>query len=266
MDFQLNDKVALITGASAGIGFSVAKAMLAEGAKVVICGRDNHRLDSAVADLRRQFPNGSIHGQSCDVTHLDDIESLVAFVNNTHGGIDILINNAGTGSEETNMTAPDEKWYYFWDLHVMAAVRLCRMCVPLMKQRPGESVIINTLSICATQPLYYEPIYNVTKAALNMYTKCLAAELTSENIRVNAVSPGLVLTDDWNKTAQALARNEGITPQAYLDRIAHDMASIGRFADPDEIAHAYVFLASRLANYCVGTNFYVDGGAIQTAY
>jgi NAD(P)-dependent dehydrogenase (short-subunit alcohol dehydrogenase family) len=99
------------------------------------------------------------------------------------GDVDILINNAGMGSEEKIMTAPDERWQYYWDLHVMAAVRLSRLLAPLMKRR-GGGVILNNASICATQPLGYEPIYNTTKAALVMFSKCLANELIPYNIRV----------------------------------------------------------------------------------
>ena len=105
------------------------------------------------------------------------------------GGADILINNAGTGSNETVMEAPDEKWQAYWDLHVMAAVRLARGLAPLMKAR-GGGVILHNASICAAQPLWYEPIYNTTKAALMMFSKCLSTELVGDNIRVNCVNPG----------------------------------------------------------------------------
>ena len=124
------------------------------------------------------------------------------------GGSDILINNAGTGSNETILDAPDEKWQYYWDLHVMAAVRLARGLAPMMKAR-GGGVILHNASICAKQPLGYEPIYNVTKAALVMFSKCLANELIPHNIRVNALNPGLVLTPDWVKTATQLTAGTG---------------------------------------------------------
>ena len=98
------------------------------------------------------------------------------------------------------MEAPDEKWQFYWDLHVMAAVRLARGLVPFMRQR-GGGVILHNASICAIQPLWYEPIYNVTKAALMMFSKTLSLELIKDNIRVNTINPGLILTPDWIKTA-----------------------------------------------------------------
>ena len=140
--------------------------------------------------------------------------------------MDILINNAGTGTSETIMEAPDEKWQHFWDLHVMAAVRLSRAMVPLMRKR-GGGVILNTASICAKQPLGYEPIYNTTKAALVMLSKCLANELIKDNIRVNAVNPGLILTPDWKKTAGLLTQGTATTVDQYLEKIAKDNAPSG---------------------------------------
>jgi NAD(P)-dependent dehydrogenase (short-subunit alcohol dehydrogenase family) len=263
VDLGLENRVVLITGGSVGIGLAVAEEFLKENARVVICARDEDRLNKAVEDLRVRYPGKDIFGKSCDVSKLPDLEQLVRYIEHTVGDINILINNAGAGSEEKNMTAPDEKWYHYWDLHVMAAIRLCRLCLPLMKKSATGGVIINTASLCAMQPLYYEPIYNVTKAALNMYTKCLADELIKDNIRVMAVSPGLVLTPDWRKTAANLSKKQGITVDRYFDNLAKEMAPIGRFSSPDEVARFYVFLASHNASYCLGTNFHVDGGATR---
>jgi NAD(P)-dependent dehydrogenase (short-subunit alcohol dehydrogenase family) len=118
--------------------------------------------------------------------------------------------------------------------------------------------------MCATQPLYYEPIYNTTKVALNMYTKCLANELIKDNIRVFSIAPGLVLTPDWYKTAGILSEKDGITVQQYFDNIANDITPIGRFATAEETAKLYVFLASKQASYCLGTSFHIDAGAMRT--
>ncbi len=264
MDMQLQDRIVLITGGSLGIGLAVAREFLVNGAKVVVCGRKKASLDAAEKEIYREFPKADFSTFVCDVTKPEELENMVAFIDDKHEGLDILINNAGTGSEEKSMTAPDEKWYYYWDLHVMAAVRLTRLCVPLMRKREGEGVILQTSSICATQPLGYEPIYNVTKAALTMYTKCLAEELIGENIRVNTIAPGLVLTPDWQKTADILSREKGITADQFFSDIAEDMAPIKRFASPEEIAKSFVFLCSPVASYVVGTNFHVDGGALKS--
>jgi len=258
MNLGLKDKVALITGGSVGIGLAVAHGLAAEGVHIAICARGEERVKAEADTLAKKHRVRTL-GIPADVTQPAEIEKLVQSVEAEFEGIDILINNAGTGSEETILEAEDDRWYYYWDLHVMAAVRLSRAFAPMMKAR-GGGVILNNASICATQPLYYEPIYNTTKAALVMFSKCLANELIPFNIRVNTLNPGLVLTPDWIKTAKILTQDKDITHEEYLDQIAKDNAPIGRFATPEEIADFFVFLCSEKASYSVGSTYYIDGG------
>ena len=125
-------------------------------------------------------------------------------------------------------------------------------------------MILNNASICAQQPLWYEPIYNTTKAALVMFSKNLANELIPFNIRVNALNLGLVLTPDWIKTATQLTEGTGRTWQDYINDIALEHAPIKRFAKPEEVASYFVFLCSDKATYSVGSTYYVDGGMLRT--
>jgi NAD(P)-dependent dehydrogenase (short-subunit alcohol dehydrogenase family) len=262
MELELRGKRAFVTGGTVGIGLAVARALAAEGVDVAICGRDGERAERearAIAELH----GVEALGLAADVSRLADLEAAVRRIDQAFGALDILINNAGTGTSETILEAADEKWTQIWDLHVMAAVRTARLCVPLMRRR-GGGVILNNASICAKQPLFYEPIYNTTKAALVMFTKCLANELIPLNIRVNTVNPGLVLTPDWRKTAGILTRGTDQTPDQYLEKVARDNAPIGRFASPEELAHFFVFLCSPRASYCVGSSYYVDGGWLRT--
>lgn len=261
MELALKGKQVFITGASRGIGLAVAKAFAREGALVAIGARHREELEKQAHNIAEEYGT-KVLAVVLDVTKPDQIEQTRERIEKEFGGIDILINNAGSGSEETIMEAPDEKWYRFWDLHVMAAVRTARAFIPYMRKR-GAGVILNTSSICARQPLGYEPIYNTTKAALSMLTKCLANEVIKDNIRVNTVSPGLILTPDWWKTAGILAEKQGITPKDYLDRIAKENTPIARFATPEELAETYVFLASEKASYSVGSTYYVDGGWLK---
>ena len=258
MDLELKDKVAVITGGSVGIGLAVAKALAEEGVHLILCARNQKRLDQVSVDIATEY-DVQVDGIGTDVSNVDDINRFVKQITGIHKGVDILINNAGVGSNEKIMDAPDGKWQYYWDLHVMAAVRLSRLLIPLMQQK-GGGVILNNSSICAKQPLYYEPIYNTTKAALSMFTKCLAHEAIEYNIRVNTVNPGLIMTPDWRKTATQLAEKEGITADEYLDRLAKKYTPIGRFATPEELAKFFVFLCSPAASYSVGSTYYVDGG------
>ena len=258
MEMHLKDKVAIVTGGSVGIGLAVAQGLAREGVHLVLCARNAERVAAEAAAIAQEFGVQAI-GVQADVALADDIDRVIAATSRQFGGADILINNAGTGSNETVMDAPDEKWQYYWDLHVMAAVRLARGVVPFMRQR-GGGVILQNASICAKQPLGYEPIYNVTKAALMMFSKCLSNELVGDNIRVNCINPGLVLTPDWIKTARQLTENSATSWEAYLDNIAKTNAPIGRFGTPEEMADFFVFLCSPRSSYCVGSTYYVDGG------
>ena len=255
MELGLGGKIAVITGGSVGIGLAVAEGLAAEGVHLVLAARQEARLQRECARI------AAAHGVrvtpvACDVGTVAGAAGLVQAA----GDVDILINNAGTGSNETVMEALDEKWDHYWNLHVMAAVRLARGLVPGMRRR-GGGVILHNGSICAAQPLGYEPIYNVTKAALAMFSKCLSTELIGSNIRVNTINPGLVLTPDWIKTARELA-GEGW--EAHLAAVAREHAPIDRFATPAEVADFFVFLCSGRAAYSVGAAYFVDGGMKRT--
>jgi NAD(P)-dependent dehydrogenase (short-subunit alcohol dehydrogenase family) len=261
MDLGLQGQTAVITGGSIGIGLAVAEALAQEGVNLVLCARNDERVQAEATRIAEVYGVKTL-GVSTDVAKAEDIDQLVAQVAE-FGGADILINNAGTGSNEKIMTAPDEKWQYYWDLHVMAAVRLARGLVPLMRARGGGAIIHNA-SICAVQPLDYEPIYNVTKAALMMFSKVLSTEVIGDNIRVNCVNPGLILTTDWIKTAKQLTEGTTTTWEQHLQQIAEANTPIKRFATPEELAHFFVFLCSPRASYCVGSTYFVDGGWLKT--
>ncbi|RAR57489.1 short-subunit dehydrogenase [Paraburkholderia unamae] len=262
MDLKLRGKVAVVTGASVGIGLAVADALAGEGVQLVLAARQQERLEAAAADLAARH---GVHALAvaCDVASAAGVAQLVDATKDAFGGADILFNNAGTGSNETIMDAPDEKWQAYWELHVMAAVRLARAFVPTMRERGGGAILHNA-SICAVQPLGYEPIYNVTKAALMMFSKNLANEVIKDNIRVNTINPGLVLTPDWVKTAKQLTADTGGDWEGHLQQVANEHAPIRRFATPAELADFIVFLCSERASYSVGSTYFVDGGMLKT--
>jgi len=261
MDLGIKGKIAVVTGGSVGIGQAIAEGLAAEGVNVLICARNEERVVAQAKAMSDKY-GVKVVGVSADVSKAEDCDKVVAAVEQTFGGVDFLINNAGTGSEETILNSKDDRWQYYWDLHVMAAVRLSRSLVPLMQQR-GGGVILNNGSICTVQPLGYEPIYNTTKAALAMFSKCLANEMIQYNIRVNLINPGLVMTPDWQKTAKLLTAGKDITWEQYLDKIAKDNTPIGRFASPEEVANFFVFLCSPRASYAVGASYYIDGGWLK---
>lgn len=262
MELGLGGKVAVVTGASAGIGSAVASGLAAEGAHLVLAARREGPLQATAQDIVRRH-GVEVATAVCDVATAPGVAALLQAVEERFGGADVLVNNAGAGSNETIAEAPDEKWQAYWDLHVMAAVRLARGLIPSMRSR-GGGVILHNASICAVQPLWYEPIYNVTKAALMMLSKTLSAEVVGQGIRVNCINPGLVLTPDWVKTAKELTAETGGDWQGYLDGVAQEHAPIGRFATPEEVADFMVFLCSERASYSVGSTYFVDGGMLKS--
>jgi NAD(P)-dependent dehydrogenase (short-subunit alcohol dehydrogenase family) len=267
MDLGLRGKNVLVSGGSVGIGLAVAENFLKEGANVIIAARNDERLQGVVRDFQVKYPACKVWGKSADVSLRKDCEVLAAFAAE-QGGVDIFISNAGAGSEEKCMDDNDDKWQHYWELHVMATIRLSRLLCPQMKERIAagkseEGVVIATTSMCATQPLYYEPIYNTTKAALLMYMKCLANEMIASKIRVMSIAPGLVMTPDWVNTATILSKQQGITVDEYFAGIASDMTPIGRYATTEEAAKPYIFLASPVSSYSLGANFHFDGSAMK---
>ena len=258
MNLGLENKVALVTGGSKGIGLAIAEGLAAEGVHLVLCARDEVLLEEQAKAITDKF-GVKVVPAPADLSRAEEIDRLVQNAVSKLGGVDILINNAGIGSNETVMNAPDEKWQYYWELHVMASIRLARAVVPSMRSR-GGGVILHNASINAKQPSETEPIYNVTKAALVMFSKCLANELIKDNIRVNCINPGLILTDGWIVPARQETDGTETAIKQRLDEIARKYVPIGRFATPQELANFFVFLCSDKASYCVGSEYYVDGG------
>lgn len=259
MDLGLKSKLAVITGGSVGIGLAVAEGFAVEGANVLITARGKERVDAEAARIASKY-GIKASGVSADVATAEGCNAVIGAAAQL-GGADILVNNAGTGSNETIAEADDAKWQYYWDLHVMAAVRLGRGLVPQMKAHGGGAILHNA-SICAVQPLWYEPIYNTTKAALMMFSKTLANEVVGDNIRVNTVNPGLVRTPDWVKTAKQLAGEDGF--EAHLQSVADEAGGMKRFATPEEMANFFVFICSDKASYSTGSTYFVDGGWLKT--
>ncbi|QND46317.1 SDR family oxidoreductase (plasmid) [Rhizobium lusitanum] len=258
MDLHLKDKVAVITGGSKGIGLGIAKAFAREGCHVVITARTAAEVEAAAASIASEF-GVTAQAVASDVSSAEGCQVIVDAAARL-GGADIFVSNAGTGSNETVANAPDEKWQSYWDLHLMAAVRLSRALADQMEAKGGGAMLMNA-SICAVQPLWYEPIYNVTKAALLMFGKCLSVEMIKRNIRVNVVNPGLIRTPDWEKTARELA---GDGWEGYLQSVADEHADIRRFGSVEELADFCVFICSPRASYSVGSAYHVDGGMLAT--
>ena len=246
--FQLTGKVALITGASKGIGEQIARYLAQFGAKVVISSRRQADLDELAEDIRKT--GGEVTaiearmGDEAQTKHLFDKTVEV------YGGIDILVNNAAANPYYgPTVDCPDNAYDKIMDINVKAPFQLSKMVYPVMKLRGGGS-IINISSIAGETPDPGLGIYSVSKASINMLTKVLAKEWGADGIRVNAVAPGLIKT----KFSQALWQDEK-TLAHFTKRLP-----IARMGTVEEVASLVLYLASDASGYCTGGIYTVDGG------
>jgi len=246
--FSLEGKVALITGASKGIGFGIAEIFAAAGAKVVISSRKQEALDEMASLLNSK--GYEVTGIACNVGNMEDLPLLVEKTVEKYGTIDILVNNAATNPvfgpvHETSLEAFDK----IMNVNVKAAFELSRLCFPYLRKSSGASVI-NISSIGGISPEHGLGIYSVSKAALISLTKVFAKEWGDANIRVNVICPGLIQT----KFSEALWSNEKI-----MSMIMKQLA-IKRAGTSEEIGAMALFLASSASSYTTGGVFTGDGG------
>lgn len=248
--FDLTGKVAIITGASKGIGEDMARVFAKFGANVIISSRKQDACDALANKIRLE--GGEATGIAANVGDMDQLQQLVDKSIVTYGGIDILINNAASNpvfgpSLDCDGAAFDK----IMQANVKAPFELSKLCYPSMKARGGGSIIMIS-SIAGHTPDPGLGMYSVSKASLNMLTKVLAKEWGPDGIRVNAICPGLIKT----KFSQALWQNEKILDH-FTNRIP-----IARMGTVDEISPLALFLASSASSYSTGSLFYADGGTV----
>jgi 3-oxoacyl-[acyl-carrier protein] reductase len=248
MDLGLTGKVAMVSGASRGLGRAMAHALADEGMHLSVCARTRDALNEAVVELSRA---GSAVGFVGDLTKPEESQKWVDETVARFGGVDVLVNNAGAARPGTLAELPESAWQGEFDLNLFAPVRLARLCAAHMERRGGGS-IINIGSIYGREsggPL----TYNASKAALHSFTKMLAREFAPKNIRVNTIAPGSILAPGgiWEQSFRA-------NPVFEKDFISHEMPA-GRLGRPDEVAYAVVMLASPRASWITGANIPVDG-------
>lgn len=248
MDQTLSGKVAIVTGASRGIGQSIAETLAQAGAKVVIASRKQDDLDKAAASIKEK--GGEALPVAAHTGKKDTLTALVQKTMDTYGRLDILVNNAATNPHfGTLLDAEDSLWQKTIEVNIMGNVWLCQAAVPHMRSGGGGK-IINIASIVGLNPGRFQGIYSATKAAIISLTKTLAMELGSENIQVNAIAPGLVQT----KFAQVLWESESMM------EVVQTRTPLGRIGQPEEIAGLALWLASPASSFTTGGVFVVDGG------
>ena len=246
----LENKVAIVTGASRGIGRAIAETFIREGARVVICGRKQESLEQIAREI-----GPSAKGIACHVGRLADLENLVATTLREFGRIDILVNNAGTNvGHGTCLDVDEGQFDKMIEVNLKSAFRLTRLVAPGMCER-GSGSIINMSSISGLRPQREGMLYSMTKAALIMMTHSYALELGPKGVRVNAIAPGMIETALSEYYWKDETRREQILAKQPIQRIGK----------PEDVAELALLLASDRASYITGQTFVVDGGFMLTA-
>jgi 3-oxoacyl-[acyl-carrier protein] reductase len=263
MDLGLKRKVALITGASQGIGKSIALTLAEEGCNLAICARRKEALDSSAKEIKAK--GVEVLAIQSDVTKLEDNKNFVSQAAEKFGRIDILVNNAGHGNASDPLELPEEVFRHHMDLMLFGPIQLCRLVIPYMRKQ-GWGRIINISSIFGKQPgnqLDYDSI----KAALQMVTKDLSNYLAKDNILVNAVCPGPIRTPLWEgpgALADRLGQQLGMSVPQVMKWFAEQNIPLGHHGDPEDIANLVTFLASDKAKFITGQSINVDGGMVKS--
>jgi 3-oxoacyl-[acyl-carrier protein] reductase len=265
MELGLKDRVAIVTGASKGLGKAIALELAREGCKAVLCARGEDELEETAGEVR-EF--GKALAVVADVTRPEDVENIVGETVDHFGNVDILVNNAGgVGNPAAFEELSDEEWMEVLDLNLLSAVRLSRAVLPHMREQRWGSHYQNVASESGVQPDPFMPHYNASKAALINLTKSLAKTYGQEGILVNAVSPAFVMTplveDMLAEAAQESGGSIEDAEAAFLEESRPHIV-VGRSGAAEETAAVVAFLASERASFVTGSNYRVDGGSVAS--
>lgn len=261
MDLGLQGKIVIVTGAGRGIGLATVRALVAEGAIVVAGSRSSN------SDLEALRRDGRVTVHTIDLASPGGPASLIRAALETHGGIDILVNNLGRGEPRTGfLNVPDEAWDESFALNFLSAMRACREVIPSMLER-GAGTIVNVSSVNGFLPNPRLIDYSAAKAALKSLSKSLSEEFGPRGIRVNTISPGPTNTPAWldpeTGIAALAAEANQTTPEAILADMAGNL-TLRRFSEPEEIAALIVFVASGVAGSITGSDLVIDSGRVKT--
>jgi 3-oxoacyl-[acyl-carrier protein] reductase len=257
VDLGLRDRVCLVTGSTTGIGLETARLLAEAGAQVVVCGRDQGRVDAA-----REAVDAAL-GVAVDLSEPDGPGKLVAEIADTLGDVACLVNNVGLAYQAEFDELADAQWDEMWELNVMSYVRCIREVLPAMR-RAKAGTIVNVASTAGKRPSTGMPNYSVTKAAVLSVSRLVADLYAKDGIRCNAVSPGPTATPAWlgeGGLADQQAARSNTTREEVLRAVGAGRP-LGRLAEPEEIASVIAFLCSDRAGYVTGAAWSADGGTV----
>jgi 3-oxoacyl-[acyl-carrier protein] reductase len=267
MDLGLQGRGCVVTGASRGIGRETARLLCAEGARVLLVGRDEQRLAAAAEEAADggATTGGEAATLSLDVTDEDAGTRMLAVAEQRFGALDVLVNNAGAAQWRDLDDVPDEDWRAQYELNVMAPLRAMRAAAPAMATR-GWGRIVNVCSTAGKRPSAAMPDYSVAKAAELSLSRLFADRHAGDGVLVNAICPGPVESEMWMEPGGLLDQSKemsGAESREAALAAAGSKRPIGRLAGAEEIAGAIVFLCSERASYVSGAAWSVDGGTVQ---
>jgi 3-oxoacyl-[acyl-carrier protein] reductase len=260
MDLGLTDKVAMVGGASKGLGYAVAHALAAEGAVVSIASRDARGIEHAAESIARET-GARVLPVAADLSRTDAIARWHTETITRYGAVDVLFANTGGPPAGDSLSFDDAAWQRAFDLLLMSVVRAVRLVVPSMRQRGGGAILIGTSS-SVKEPIPNLALSNVLRSGVTSLAKTLSLELARDRIRVNTLIPGRIETDRLRQLDEISAQREGAPLADYR---ARTMAGVplGRYGTPAEFGRVAAFLLSDAASYVTGANVQVDGGIIS---
>ena len=261
MDLELAGKVAIVGGASKGLGRACAEVLAQEGVRVMICSRTQADLEQAAEEIRRTT-EAEILTFPGDLDNPETIKSLVATTVERFGRLDVLVNNSGGPPLARAATAGEDLWAIAVQRSLLFFVRMCREGIPHLKEQGGGR-IINILASTVYQPIDNLALSGATRMGVVAFAKSLADEVGRDNILVNNVCPGSILSDRMLSNVTSRANELGIPVEEALAQRAAE-TSLGRVGQPEELAHLVAFLASSKASYITGTTILVDGGLVRS--
>jgi 3-oxoacyl-[acyl-carrier protein] reductase len=261
MDLELKNKVAIVGGASKGLGRACAEVLAGEGVRVVMCSRTQADLAQAAQEIRSKTGTDVLDFAG-DLERHDTIQALIAAAIERFGQLDILVNNSGGPPLAKSFSATEEQWATAVQRSLLYFARMSREAIPHLK-RSGGGRIINILASTVYQPIPNLALSGATRAGVVAFAKSLADEVGRDGILVNNVCPGSLLSERMLGNVTARAKELGITLEAALAQRAEETA-VGRIGEPKELANLVAFLASGKASYITGTTIRVDGGLVRS--
>lgn len=253
--WRLDGQLALVTGASAGIGRAIAAELMGFGATVLMTARDESTLDAVREELEAEIAGGEAHVFAADVADADERQALFDWVEDFGGDLNILVNNAGGNLTRAATDYSEDEWRQIFELNTFSAFELCRYAHPLLT-RHASSSIVNIGSVSALTHVRTGVAYGMSKAAMHQMTRNLAVEWAEDGVRVNAVAPWYIRT---RRTSPKLADPD------YLDEVLL-RTPMGRIGEPHEVAAAVAFLCLPAAAYITGECIAVDGGFLRYGF